>query len=109
MSTSTMWKSLCISLLPWLTCITGMHTILDSPIGGTLPNGGKIWALLVAGSNGYYNYRHQVRSRPGFDYQVHYREIPLNNKLQSFFPYDVRLMCVMLIKFSIKMESQMKI
>ena len=23
-------------------------------------SGGKIWVLLVAGSNGYYNYRHQV-------------------------------------------------
>ncbi|KAK3917205.1 Legumain [Frankliniella fusca] len=30
------------------------------PVGGMLPNGGKIWALLVAGSNGYYNYRHQA-------------------------------------------------
>ena len=28
--------------------------------GLQLPNGGKIWALLVAGSNGYDNYRHQV-------------------------------------------------
>ena len=24
------------------------------------PTNGKIWVLLVAGSNGYYNYRHQV-------------------------------------------------
>lgn len=30
------------------------------PVKGTLPNGGKIWALLVAGSNGYFNYRHQA-------------------------------------------------
>jgi len=27
---------------------------------GVLPNGGKIWALLVAGSNYFMNYRHQV-------------------------------------------------
>ena len=27
---------------------------------GDLPNGGKIWVLLVAGSRGYYNYRHQA-------------------------------------------------
>ena len=27
---------------------------------GELPNGGKIWVLLVAGSRGYYNYRHQA-------------------------------------------------
>ena len=33
---------------------------LSLPKGGVLSNGGKIWALLVAGSNGYYNYRHQV-------------------------------------------------
>lgn len=30
------------------------------PVGGMLPNGGKIWSILVAGSNGYYNYRHQA-------------------------------------------------
>ncbi len=28
--------------------------------GGDLPDGGKIWALLVAGSSGWYNYRHQA-------------------------------------------------
>lgn len=25
-----------------------------------VPNDGKIWVVLVAGSNGYYNYRHQA-------------------------------------------------
>lgn len=34
--------------------------ILYSACGYQLENGGKIWALLVAGSNGYYNYRHQA-------------------------------------------------
>jgi len=34
--------------------------ILYSACGYELENGGKIWALLVAGSNEYYNYRHQV-------------------------------------------------
>lgn len=28
--------------------------------GGDLPNGGKIWAVLVAGSRMYDNYRHQA-------------------------------------------------
>lgn len=34
--------------------------VLGSARGYQLENGGKIWALLVAGSNGYDNYRHQV-------------------------------------------------
>lgn len=34
--------------------------VLGSACGYQLGNGGKIWALLVAGSNGYDNYRHQV-------------------------------------------------
>ncbi len=28
--------------------------------GGVLPGGGKIWAVLVAGSDGFFNYRHQA-------------------------------------------------
>jgi len=31
-----------------------------SAYGYKLEDGGKIWALLVAGSSGYDNYRHQV-------------------------------------------------
>lgn len=27
-------------------------------------SGGKHWVLIVAGSNGWYNYRHQVKLRP---------------------------------------------
>jgi len=34
--------------------------IVYSSFGYQLENGGKIWALLVAGSNEYYNYRHQA-------------------------------------------------
>merc|ERR1712223_1938663 len=33
---------------------------LDLPSSNEIPNGGKIWVVLVAGSNGYYNYRHQA-------------------------------------------------
>ncbi|PSN45862.1 Legumain [Blattella germanica] len=40
-----------------LFVITALFTQI---IGYNLPNGGKIWALLVAGSNDYINYRHQA-------------------------------------------------
>jgi glycosylphosphatidylinositol transamidase (GPIT) subunit GPI8 len=30
------------------------------PSENEIPNGGKIWVVLVAGSNGYWNYRHQA-------------------------------------------------
>ena len=30
------------------------------PTENEIPNGGKIWVVLVAGSNGYWNYRHQA-------------------------------------------------
>ncbi len=33
---------------------------LELDEGGSLPDGGKIWVLLVAGSRGYFNYRHQA-------------------------------------------------
>ena len=34
--------------------------LLDLPSSNEIPNGGKIWVVLVAGSNGYFNYRHQA-------------------------------------------------
>lgn len=40
-----------------LGCILGISTFpLEDP-----EDGGKHWVLIVAGSNGWYNYRHQVR------------------------------------------------
>lgn len=35
----------------------------DMKIEKNLPNGGKHWALIVAGSNGWFNYRHQVHNK----------------------------------------------
>jgi legumain len=34
---------------------------------------GTRWAVLIAGSNGYYNYRHQVRARPHDSVAVPFR------------------------------------
>lgn len=52
-------------------CLSAFIALSLSQGDGKLPflkNGGKHWALIVAGSNGYYNYRHQV----GFgSYRVH--------------------------------------
>ena len=33
---------------------------LKTPSLNEIPDGGKIWVVLVAGSNGYFNYRHQA-------------------------------------------------
>ena len=52
----------CLSFLCILvvsTIVTAADAFMDEAEGG-LPNGGKIWVLLVAGSRGYYNYRHQA-------------------------------------------------
>lgn len=39
-----------------LSCILGISTLpLEDP-----EDGGKHWVVIVAGSNGWYNYRHQV-------------------------------------------------
>jgi len=34
--------------------------LLETSCTKQLENGGKNWALLIAGSNGFFNYRHQV-------------------------------------------------
>ena len=52
----------CLSFLFILvvsTIVTATDAFMDEA-EGDLPNGGKIWVLLVAGSRGYYNYRHQA-------------------------------------------------
>lgn len=51
--------------------------VLSNPLFET-PDGGKIWALLVAGSTEFWNYRHQVR-------------IIIINKLFSFRDVILRL------------------
>lgn len=63
MTKKCLWGPL--AAVVFIICCTSTTAIFvrgipELPRGGILPNGGKIWALLVAGSNGYYNYRHQV-------------------------------------------------
>merc|ERR1711953_334199 len=47
-------------LLSALATLTHCLTLENLPLEQELPDGGKIWVVLVAGSNGYYNYRHQA-------------------------------------------------
>merc|ERR1712004_523310 len=47
-------------LLGALVTLTHCMTIENLPPEQDLPDGGKIWVVLVAGSNGYFNYRHQA-------------------------------------------------
>lgn len=48
-----------------LACLLLVETIsskaTSAPFMISVPPKGKLWALLVAGSSGYSNYRHQVR------------------------------------------------
>ena len=49
-------KALCV-----LLAFVGLSVAIPSDfVFPPLENGGKNWALLVAGSNGWGNYRHQV-------------------------------------------------
>merc|ERR1711935_970654 len=60
-------RSLCPCSM-FLLIIAGFASISHSltiedinlPTENEIPNGGKIWVVLVAGSNGYWNYRHQA-------------------------------------------------
>jgi len=49
-----------LTLLFVLFSLSYSLRIEDLPSQNEIPNGGKIWVVLVAGSNGYYNYRHQA-------------------------------------------------
>ena len=44
----------------FLFCHAMVTASMDMDDLPSLPDGGKIWVLLVAGSRGYYNYRHQA-------------------------------------------------
>ena len=47
-------------LLSTVLAFCHCYTVQDLlPRQQDIPNGGKIWVVLVAGSNGYFNYRHQ--------------------------------------------------
>lgn len=65
----------------------------------------KVWAVLVAGSNGYYNYRHQVIGP--LTSLFHFR---VSKKYQyKCLCLVTRLMSAMLIKYYATMEYQQKI
>lgn len=45
-----------------LLAVVGLSLGLVKAVPTKLPNDGKNWVVIVAGSNGWYNYRHQVRT-----------------------------------------------
>lgn len=47
---------------PGLLLLLGLNLGLVKSFPSQEPDGGKHWVLIVAGSNGWYNYRHQVRT-----------------------------------------------
>lgn len=47
---------------PALLLLLGLSVGLAKSFPSPEPDGGKHWVLIVAGSNGWYNYRHQARS-----------------------------------------------
>ena len=49
--------------------------VLDAALGPPPPGGGKLWVLLVAGSSGYTNYRHQADVCHAYQ-AVHGRGVP---------------------------------
>lgn len=46
-----------------ILALLGLSTGLVFGFPSQEPEGGKHWVVIVAGSNGWYNYRHQVRAR----------------------------------------------
>ena len=68
------------------------------------PNQPKQWAVLVAGSSGYYNYRHQVLFLGGFD-----NHSILSVFISHFGKHSNRLMSAMPIKSLESMEFHRKI
>lgn len=45
-----------------LLALIGLSLGLINAFPTEQPEGGKNWVVIVAGSNGWYNYRHQVRA-----------------------------------------------
>lgn len=45
---------------PVFLCLLGLSLGLVAALAAQQPDGGKTWVVIVAGSNGWYNYRHQV-------------------------------------------------
>jgi glycosylphosphatidylinositol transamidase (GPIT) subunit GPI8 len=49
---------------PRTLLVTVLVGLAAAHLGLALPYDGKKWALLVAGSKDFYNYRHQVHDKP---------------------------------------------
>ena len=61
--------------------------------GSVLPDGGRIWVVLVAGSEGFFNYRHQADMCHAYQvrlYEYVYGRI-MYLKTHSFFSIDFQL------------------
>lgn len=54
----------------WLSLVLGIGAVIDDP-----EDGGKHWVVIVAGSNGWYNYRHQADACHAYQI-VHRNGIP---------------------------------
>lgn len=109
---------------PQTVAVLGLALSLGLVVSGfpaEQPENGKHWVVIVAGSNGWYNYRHQVRKwKPKLVFGVKYRFFP---KLLVTFQFSqktclqwivfylyvgvYRLMCAMRIRLSIRMEFLM--
>lgn len=50
--------------------LLGLSLGLVHALPSQQPDGGKHWVLIVAGSNGWYNYRHQVTTLSNIDFSV---------------------------------------
>ena len=61
-----------VVLIWWLPCLLSI-----SDIPNEIPNDGKLWVVLVAGSSGYYNYRHQADVCHAYQV-VHSHGVPVN-------------------------------
>ena len=62
-----------VVLIWWL--LPCLFSISDIP--NEIPNDGKLWVVLVAGSSGYYNYRHQADVCHAYQV-VHSHGVPVN-------------------------------
>jgi len=63
--TMTFYSHIACLFLMSIACGSSMVDGLPSSLEGQDESHGVHWALIVAGSNGWYNYRHQVRSFSG--------------------------------------------
>lgn len=85
-----------------LLVLLGLSLELVNSFPSQEPEGAKHWVVIVAGSNGWYNYRHQVRSVTKMLIQpVKMHHWP------KFMAFSLRLTHVMRTRLSTKMGSQM--